>query len=172
MQEREAIQLIQVGIPDDLTVSTWADLGCGSGTFTKALAQLLGNASTILAVDKEVQSITSPNNQVTINFQQADFTKNVSSPQKLDGILMANSLHYVKDQVQFLTSLKSQLQLNGRLIIIEYDTDQSNPWVPYPVSFKKLVTLLSNQGFTGIQKIGERPSVYNQNMMYACVGLT
>lgn len=168
MTESEAIQLIQAGIPKESQAKSWVDLGSGNGTFTKALAQLLADGSTILAVDQEYHTIKSPNDQVTVNFLQADFTK-ADLPNSLDGILIANALHYVKDQLQFLTSIKNQLKSNGRLIIIEYDSAKSNAWVPYPVTFQKLKDLLVQSGFSHVQKIGERNSIYNTSKMYACV---
>lgn len=170
MTESEAIQLIKAGIPKESKAASWVDLGSGSGTFTKALAQLLANGSTILAVDQENHTVKSPNNQVSINFLKADFTK-ADLPDSLDGILIANALHYVKDQLKFLTSVKNQLKPDGRLIIIEYDTDKSNAWVPYPVTFQKLKDLLIQSGFSHVQKIGEKESIYNRNKMYACTAL-
>jgi trans-aconitate methyltransferase len=167
MTQRDAIQLIQAGIPVDIGASAWVDLGCGHGTFTKALANLLNPGSNILAVDQEYHTVLSPNNQVTINFQQADFTSTVL-PQSLDGILMANSLHYVVDQLSFINHLTKQLNKHGRLIFIEYDTDQSNAWVPYPITFYKLKEILSQAGYTSVTKIGEIDSVYNHNKIYAC----
>ncbi len=170
MKESDAIQLIQKGIPTESANSTWVDLGSGSGTFTKALAKVLGNSSTILAIDKENHKIVSPNNQVKIQSLQSDFTK-ASLPDSLDGILMANSLHYVKDQLEFIKALTNQLKPTCRIIVVEYDTDQSNTWVPYPVTFNKMKELLLQSGYKSVIKIGEMDSVYNQNKIYACVAL-
>lgn len=167
MKDADAIELIRKGILEKSAVH-WADLGSGSGTFTKALAQLLAPGSTILAVDKDNYTIVSPNNQVTINFQQADFTT-AALPNALDGILMANSLHYVQDQFSFIKRIMKHLNTKGTIIFVEYDTDRSNAWVPYPIAFNKLKELLSQAGFKSITKIGEMDSVYNQNKMYACV---
>jgi trans-aconitate methyltransferase len=38
--------------------STWADLGCGDGTFTRALAERLAQGSTIHAVDRNRGAVT------------------------------------------------------------------------------------------------------------------
>ena len=50
MQLSEAIQLIQHPVTKEK--SAYADLGCGNGLFTKALAQLVAPQSVIYAVDK------------------------------------------------------------------------------------------------------------------------
>lgn len=169
MTESDAIQLIRGGVLNKSGSSLWADLGSGSGTFTKALAQLLGDGSTILAIDKEDHEIESPNHPVTIQFLRADFTK-ASLPHSLDGILMANALHYVKNQPDFLRDLSSHMKPAGQLIVVEYDTAYANAWVPYPVTFNKLEELLLTAGYISVLKIGEMDSIYNQNKIYACVG--
>ena len=52
MQLSEAIELIQkINIPGNKP-QVWADLGCGDGLFTRALATLLPEGSIIHAVDK------------------------------------------------------------------------------------------------------------------------
>lgn len=63
MNAADAIKLIEKGITGD-ELQLWADLGCGSGTFTRALASLLPVGSKVLAVDKERQDLP--------NFIQAD----------------------------------------------------------------------------------------------------
>src|SRR5690606_11791159 len=45
----EAADLITAAVTEG---GTWADLGAGSGTFTRALASLLGAAGTVYAVDR------------------------------------------------------------------------------------------------------------------------
>ena len=167
MKESDAIELIRAGVLKN-SKANWADLGSGSGTFTKALAHLLKPGSTILAVDKENYPIISPNDPVAIISQQADFTT-ATLPHSLDGILMANSLHYVKDQLSFIQQLSRHLNPQGRLLLIEYDTNRANAWVPYPITFEKLKELLLQAGYTSVSKIGEMDSVYNQNKIYACL---
>lgn len=167
MKEGDAIKLIREGILPAYKPLIWADLGCGSGTFTKALAELLPAGSTILAIDKEAQQFYSSTG-ISIQFRQADFTKPDVLPLNLDGALLANSLHYVSDQANFLGRLSKSLNPGGRLIIVEYDTDQASQWVPYPLHFSKLKMLLTGAGFV-THKLGEINSVYNRNKIYASV---
>jgi ubiquinone/menaquinone biosynthesis C-methylase UbiE len=169
MTGSDAIQLIRGGTLNTSGTSRWADLGSGSGTFTKALARLLAEGSSILAIDQEDHEIEAPNDTVVIQFLRADFTK-ASLPHSLDGILMANALHYVKDQPGFLRDLSAHLKPGGQLIVVEYDTDYANEWVPYPVTYKKLQGWLLAAGYESVQKIGEMNSIYRQHKIYACAG--
>lgn len=163
----EATKLIQSGVQIETPDAIWADLGCGAGTFTYALASLLGASSRIYAIDKVDQTIASQDSKVNIEFVRLDFVHEVLPVTNLEGILMANALHYVKDKEVFIRKLTKHLKPAGHFIIIEYDTEQSNQWVPYPVSFTSLQKTFSAAGFDDIKKIGERKSIYRDGKMYA-----
>lgn len=148
----------------------WADLGCGTGTFTIALASLLSKESTVYAVDRDAKSLETlyrarPEIVRTI---RADFTDPLLSFPSLNGILMANSLHFVADKNQLIQHLNSMLLPDGRILIIEYDTDTANTWVPYPVSFGALQRIVSGLGLV-VRKTGTHPSIYGGREMYAAL---
>ena len=167
MNTTEAKKLIGKGIETTPSKSAWADLGCGNGTFTKALAELLGTGSKIFAIDQTQVHDFPISNKVAIQFLKLNFERDDFPFSKIDGILMANSLHCIKDKSSLLQKLKSHLRENGRLIIIEYDTEASNTWVPFPIPFLKLKELLIQAGFKSIEKIRERDSIYRSQKMYA-----
>jgi ubiquinone/menaquinone biosynthesis C-methylase UbiE len=168
MQISEGIKLIESGFHEKVANSSWADLGCGSGLFTKVLASLLGKGSKIYAVDKAQQSIESSFNDVAIEFIKADFVNEPLQFTPLDGVLMANSLHYIKDKSNFFERQKKLLKSNGQVIIVEYELEKANAWVPYPIPFNELERLLSTSGFGPVEKLGERKSIFNAQKMYAC----
>ena len=169
MQLKDAITLIQAADIRTTSASAWADLGCGTGTFTYALAHLLAPQSTIYAVDRTPQQLPpATSNKVELIFHQADFIKDTLSFPPLDGILMANALHYIQDKASLLERLKSYLAPDGMFIIVEYDTVSANQWVPYPVGKASLQNLFAAAGFTNIKALGERPSVYYNRSIYAC----
>lgn len=142
----------------------WADLGCGSGTFTRALASLLGPESHIYAIDRSDQSMRFDLRGVVIEFIQADFTQNIPVA-NLDGVLMANSFHYVTDQEAFLRKLITVLRPGGSMLFVEYDLDVANSWVPYPVSLQRMRQLIEPIGL--LEKIGARKSAFGPQEMYA-----
>src|SRR3712207_757173 len=110
----EMVALIRNGVPAG--GGTWADLGAGSGNFTRALAELLGPGSTIFAVDRNAWLITQLSaalarvpSQTTIVAKLGDFTGPLELP-PLDGILMANALHFVRDQAGTLERVAANLR--------------------------------------------------------------
>lgn len=170
MTIEEAIILIRDGVTKTVEPSHWSDLGCGTGVFTNALAMLLGNGSTILAVDVQGNlKVHEDSAAAAIEFKQLDFVRQDLPVNMLDGILMANALHYVEDKVSFIEKLKLKLKDQGIIILVEYDTDRSNRWVPYPLKFSRCAELFSSLGFGSVTKIGERKSVYQSGKMYAAL---
>src|SRR5690349_16164864 len=100
MRTEDAIQFIRHKELSITRPSNWADLGCGSGTFTTALAHYLQPGSMIYAVDKEISAdlkIPVPAG-IQVKTQEIDFVKEELPFEQLDGIVMANALHYVKEQ--------------------------------------------------------------------------
>jgi len=172
MSPNEAYFLIQNDLlPSDRRVTHWADLGCGTGLFTQALSRLLTSGSTIHGIDtrSSLKRQTTPNGIELIPLQ-LDFVTDDWQLTQLDGILMANSLHYVRDQIDFLSHIKTFVQPNASFLIVEYDTDIAVPtWVPYPLSFSSLQRLFTRAGYTSIQKLGEKPSIYGGGNIYAAL---
>ena len=162
-----AIELIKHQSTNKKT--TWADLGCGDGLFTNALSQLLDNNSTIYAVDKNKRSLKNVEvrNNITLEKFELDFVKNTIPFNNLSGILMANSFHFIKDKNAFIQKAFGCLSSDGNLIMVEYDTDKSGFWVPYPISFKNLIKFFADYNCT-TTRLNETPSRYH-GIIYSAV---
>lgn len=163
MKQTDAIALISKGFTAG-SAQRWADLGCGGGTFTGALFHLLPAASEIWAIDRQIQHLDIP-----VNFTMANFETDDLKLAGLDGILMANSLHYIRDKKKLIAKLGAYFSGSPAFLIVEYDTDSANPWVPYPLSFPSLDTLFTALGYNQITKLAERPSAYNRAKIYAAL---
>lgn len=148
-----------------LSGGTWADFGAGSGAFTLALQELVGPAATIYAVDKDRgalkrleaahrQRFSATDHLLPLN---QDFSRPFDLP-ALDGILMANSLHYFKDQEKVLRHVHGFLKPNGALLLVEYNVDSGNLWVPHPFSFKTYRLLARRAGFSEPRLLATIPS--------------
>lgn len=145
---------------------TWADIGAGAGAFTLALADLLGPGACIVAVDLDVAALRANVEAVGALFpatilttQCADLEEPLDLP-PLDGLVAANSLHYVpRDrQVAAIRSLAEHLRPGAPFIVVEYNTDRGNPWVPHPFSSGTWRRLATAAGLEGTRVIGRAPS--------------
>jgi hypothetical protein len=76
----------------------------------------------------------------------------------LDGIVMANALHFHRQPQPIVQLLKSYLHSQGRFIIVEYNIEQGNSAVPYPVSYRMWEEVAQQCGFTHTQLLKTRPS--------------
>jgi SAM-dependent methyltransferase len=170
MERRDAIAMIEGAGLDLPAPSTWADLGCGDGTFTMALAALLAPGSVVHAVDRDAGAVVRvPPGLAAVRIEKhvGDFTRAWPFAATLDGILMANSLHYVRDQRAFLRTCCATMSSSGRFLIVEYDTFSSSPWVPYPIGREALNDVSSAIGTVTL--LGTRKSTYGRARLYAAM---
>jgi len=146
----------------------WADLGCGNGVFTETLATFLPKGSSITAIDKYAQQLPKTfANSVNIDFKKGDFEKDNLPLERLDGILMANAFHFIQEKEKLILKLENYFHSNPLFLMVEYDQNQSNKWVPFPIPFRELKKLFQQLNYTIIEKFGEQKSVYGGSM-YAC----
>ena len=173
MQLHEARTLISCEVLTAAAADAqWADLGCGPGLFSHALVSLLPAGSRVYAVDQKAtfNPGLSQNSSGDIVPVQYDFVRDDLPFQQLDGILMANALHYVADQPALLDKLFRYMKPGAAMLIVEYDTDTPVPvWVPYPLSFPSLTALFKAKGFTSIKKLQERPSLFRRSNIYSAL---
>jgi len=169
MNQSEAIALIRCPEIETQGGKNWLDLGSGTGTFALALASLLPPGSEIHAFDLDLSALNAiPDVQgdVRIEKHHGDFIAD-PWPEQFDGLLMANALHFVKDKESFLSRAHAALPPNGIFLLVEYDMDNPNAWVPYPFDFRSAKIAFKDAGFSSIRKLNERPSAYNRAMIYA-----
>ncbi len=142
----------------------WADFGSGSGAFTLALRELVGADAEIFSIDQDAGRLREqerafqrmfPNSNV--DFLRADFTREMRLP-PLDGIVMANALHYFKDKQPVLEHARGFLKPRGVLILVEYNVDAGNMWVPHPLSFETFQKLAPRAGFKEPRLLARAPS--------------
>jgi len=57
-----------------------------------------------------------------------------------------------------LALVRGALTPSGRLVLVEYDADEGNHWVPYPLSFETWRALADASGFGDTRKLATVPS--------------
>jgi len=171
VDQADLVGLLRGGV--DSKGGEWADLGAGEGAFTKALADLLGPGAHITAVDRDAGALrrlavemgrTFPATKV--DTLAADFRRPLPLS-GLDGIVMANSLHFVRDKQPVLASVKAMVRAGGRLIVVEYGSDRGNPWVPHPFTYAHWERMAADAGFERTRQLGAVPSRYLGSMYSA-----
>jgi len=146
---------------------TWADLGAGTGAFTLALRELVGAQAAIYAVDKDRASLDELErayarrfaDTTSLHLRQTDFSSAPDLP-PLDGALMANALHFFRDKARILRGVHALLKPGGMLLLVEYNVDRGNPWVPFPLSFRTFESLAARAGFTAPRLVATHPSSF------------
>jgi len=144
----------------------WADLGCGDGVFTIALYTLIRPGGEIYAVDKSRRALRALEQEFARGYPDAvvhslcaDFTHPLALP-PLDGFVMANSLHFVREKRPLLGRLAELLKPGGRFIVVEYNTGRGNPWVPYPLDETGFLKLAAKAGLHQARVVARIPSTF------------
>jgi SAM-dependent methyltransferase len=159
----------------------WADVGAGTGTFTRALAELIGPQGTVLAIDRERSSIA----ELTRIAGRTDRTAARVSALRgdmhdlsailelqrldLDGVLFANVLHFTGEPEAVLARAAERLRPDGRIVVIEYDRRTPNPWVPHPLPFDRLADVAGHAGLGAPTEVARRPSAFHSEMYCAVI---
>ena len=164
MNHADHVELLKLGVPSPGGV--WAEFGSGRGAFTLALAELIGLNGVIYSVDKNMQALIEQDRVIQSRFEEhgpemhylaADYTNPLDLP-PLDGLLMANSLHFQRDKKTILRAILDYLSPGGCLILVEYNINRGNSWVPYPIPHYDWQVLAQECGFINTRILGVRPS--------------
>ncbi|HYH93136.1 MAG TPA: class I SAM-dependent methyltransferase [Candidatus Saccharimonadales bacterium] len=168
MDHADHVALLRTGVEGGRrgAGAVWADIGAGRGAFTLALADLLGAGATVIAVDRDRGALAENARVVAARFPlvthtalEADLAGPLEVP-PLDGLVAANSLHFVaRDrQVEAVRRLAGHLQAGAPFIVVEYDADRGNPWVPNPFSLATWARMAVDAGLEPPETIGRVPS--------------
>jgi len=167
MDHADHVNLLRPAIPLPSPAAVWADFGAGTGAFTLALADLLGPGAQVIAIDRDHGALEQnaravraafPGTQLTTLV--ADFRHPLPDLPALDGLVAANSIHFVarSEQAAVIASLVARLKPGGTFIVVEYDSDSGNHWVPNPFSARAWPRLAEQAGLNDGREIGRVPS--------------
>ncbi len=174
MDAREVERIVAAAVPGE--PGTWADLGAGDGTFTRALAARLGAGARLYAVDRDALALErlrrwAGRSGVDVTIVRADLERPLElpglAPGQLDGLLLANTLHFMRDAAGVLASLAGWLRPGGRAVLIEYDHRPASRWVPYPIASRDLPALFETAGLTAPAIVARTASAFGGEMVVA-----
>jgi SAM-dependent methyltransferase len=78
------------------------------------------------------------------------------------------TMSHSPDKMVVMRHIRSYLKPRGLLLLIEYNVDSGNPWVPYPVSFETWRELALHAGFNEPRLLAKRSSSF-LNEFYSAV---
>jgi len=164
MDHADHLKLLTKGVPKPGGV--WGEFGSGRGAFTLALAEIIGPTGTIYSVDKNEGVLNEQaraiqrrfaNQAPRMHYLTSDYTHKLDLP-PLDGVLMANALHFQRKKDAVLRLILDYLRPGGSFIVVEYNIDRGNPWVPHPISKKSWEVLAQECGYENTRFLAGRPS--------------
>jgi tRNA A58 N-methylase Trm61 len=156
----------------------WADFGSGTGAFTLALAELIGPAGVLHSIERDEYAVREQQRAFhdrfpdrRVHYHVADFTRPIDLP-GLDGLVIANALHFYREPLTIVQKLKSHLKPGGRFIVVEYNVTQGNTAVPYPIAYERWIDLAKKAGFIQTQLLATRPSRFLKEIYSALATAT
>jgi ubiquinone/menaquinone biosynthesis C-methylase UbiE len=142
------------------------------------LAQLLGREGSVVAIDRDPSALTKlrrlsermPKTAAPVRVVEADVSQppRDDSLAELDGVLIANVLHFFEDPTAVLRNAIAMLREGGRIVVLEYDGVSPSQWVPYPLSRQRLKEVSRVLGLGAPTVTGQRPSRF-RGMLYCAV---
>jgi len=162
MNHDDHVRLIRPGVEG--AGPRWLELGAGEGAFTLALADVLGPGGEIVALDRDGGALRRLADELPRHVPGARLETRIGDFRDelpdgpFDGVLAANSLHFVTDPAGVLRRAAERLAPDGRVVIVEYDADRGNPWVPHPFSASRFLEIAAEAGLTNAREIGRVPS--------------
>jgi ubiquinone/menaquinone biosynthesis C-methylase UbiE len=164
VEHSDHVRLIRDGVEG--AGRRWLELGAGRGAFTLALAELLGPGTEIVAVDRDAADLRRLAELMAGRFPATrletltvDFRDPIAlGEEPFDGLLAANSLHFVRDPAAVIDAVRPHMRSGARVVIVEYDSDSGNPWVPHPFSFDTWAAIAVRAGLGNTRLVGRVPS--------------
>jgi SAM-dependent methyltransferase len=117
-----------------------ADIGAGSGYFTIPVAQAVRPGGVVHALDASPEMLEFLDLRVkaqkieNVRLRRVERDDPQLEPASVDTILMIDTIHYIKDRVEYARKLRRSLAPGGRLVIIDYlpKPMSERPWGPLP----------------------------------------
>ena len=172
MNHNDHVALIRDGLAS--TSGIWADFGSGSGAFTLALADVLGEQAQIYSIDRDSGALDQQRSAMRARFPDRKRhlpdggfhaqAGTAAARRRADGEFAA-----FRPAERPGTATDARLSESGRrLILVEYNVDHGNMWVPHPLSYPTWAQIASKNGFSDTRMLAAHPSRF-LNEIYSAV---
>jgi ubiquinone/menaquinone biosynthesis C-methylase UbiE len=141
---------------------TVADIGSGSGLFTREMARVVTPAGKVYAVDIDknllahVEKVAADQGITNITTVLAPEDSPSLPPRSLDAALICDTLHHITRRQTYLANLKPCLKPDGRLVIIDFSDGWPAGHEPLRYSLAELDAWTNAAGYV---KVAEYDSI-------------
>jgi ubiquinone/menaquinone biosynthesis C-methylase UbiE len=117
-----------------------ADIGAGSGYFTRRIAPAVGATGVVWAIDiapevlDYLEARARRGGLANVRVQRVQPDDPQLPAGGIDTILMVDTLHYVKERESYAKKLRAGLAPGGRVVVIDFvpKPPEERPWGPPP----------------------------------------
>lgn len=135
-----------------------ADIGAGSGLFTRKLAQAVAPEGMVFAVDIDQELLDYNRGKMreakldNVEFVLGGFDDPKLPPESCDLVFICDVVHHIEHRQLYLRTLRNCLKLEGHLAIIDYKANWPPGHEEMKYSIEELLTWTKSAGF---EKVGE-----------------
>jgi ubiquinone/menaquinone biosynthesis C-methylase UbiE len=138
-----------------------ADLGAGTGYFSRYLATAVGDTGTVFAVDPEPAMVAHLRERA-----EQERTPNVipilasaDNPRLpaggVDVVLIVDTVHHIDDRINYLRRLRRVLAAGGQVVVVDFKKDMEIPVGPPPEHRLARAQVIEEFGSAGYRLLGE-----------------
>ena len=116
-----------------------ADLGAGSGYFTRRFVETIGDAGKVYVIDIEPEALKYVEESLVHMHRSFDAEFILARPdnpkipfESVDLIFVCNTYHHLTDRTDYFRNVKSSLKPSGRIAIIDFYHDERSGELGFP----------------------------------------
>ncbi len=134
-----------------------ADIGAGSGLFTRPIAKKLGDKGAVYAIDIDPELLkhvaqTAVSEKLQNIYTVLSAEDDPKIPERVDLIIIVDTLHHIENRDVYLKNLRRYLLPSGRIAIIDF----TNYWPPgheqMKYTFEQLEGWMKAAGYARVEK--------------------
>jgi cyclopropane fatty-acyl-phospholipid synthase-like methyltransferase len=132
-----------------------ADLGAGSGLFTRPIAGKVGEKGTVFAIDIDPELLkhidkSAENPAVIRTVLAAEDDPKI--PERVDLIVIIDTLHHIRNREAYLKKLRNYLQPSGRIAILDFSKEWPAGHEQMKYSLEELEGWMKSAGYKRVEK--------------------
>lgn len=155
-QEQKPAQVVDaLGLKPGMSV---ADLGAGSGYFTRRFVEAVAETGKVYVIDVEPEALKYVEDSLVHMHRPFDAEFILARPdnpkipvESVDMIFVCNTYHHLEDRTAYFRNARSSLKPDGRIVIIDYYHDDRSGELGFPkghlVARDKVVEEMTGAGY-------------------------